>query len=56
MLFILKIAVNLFYKIELKVLFQIILIRADDLAKNCTEVYTYDNGGNILSVTKNPLT
>ncbi|MGN0178101.1 MAG: DNRLRE domain-containing protein, partial [Monoglobaceae bacterium] len=32
------------------------LIRADDLAKNCTEVYTYDNGGNILSVTKYPLT
>ena len=56
MLFILKIAVNLFYKIELSVLFQIILIQADDLAKNCTEVYTYDNGGNILSVTKNPLT
>ena len=25
------------------------LVRADDLAKNCTEVYTYDNGGNILS-------
>ena len=32
------------------------LIRADDIAKNCTEVYTYDNGGNILSVTKYPLT
>lgn len=32
------------------------LIRADDLAKNCTEVYNYDNGGNILSVTTYPLT
>ena len=32
------------------------LVRADDLVKNCTEVYTYDNGGNILSVTTYPLT
>ena len=32
------------------------LIRADDLAKNRTEVYTYDNGGNILSTTVYPLT
>ena len=32
------------------------LIRADDLAKNRTEVYTYDNGGNILSVKTYPLT
>ena len=32
------------------------LIRADDLAKNCTEVYEYDNGGNITSVTTYPLT
>ena len=32
------------------------LIRADDLAKNCTEVYNYDNGGNILSTTVYPLT
>lgn len=32
------------------------LIRADDLAKNCTEVYTYDNGGNILSTVRYPLT
>lgn len=32
------------------------LVRADDLDKNCTEVYTYDNGGNILSVTTYPLT
>ena len=32
------------------------LIRADDIAKNCTEVYTYDNGGNILSTTVYPLT
>ena len=32
------------------------LVRADDLAKNCTEVYNYDNGGNILSVTTYPLT
>lgn len=31
------------------------LIRADDLAKNRTEVYTYDNGGNILSTTVYPL-
>lgn len=28
----------------------------DDLAKNCTEVYTYDNGGNILSIVRYPLT
>ena len=33
-----------------------LLIRADDLAKNCTEVYNYDNGGNILSTTVYPLT
>ena len=32
------------------------LVRADDLVKNCTEVYTYDNGGNILSVTTYSLT
>lgn len=32
------------------------LVRADDLVKNCTEVYTYDNGGNILSVTTYPPT
>ena len=32
------------------------LVRADDLVKNCTEVYTYDNGGNILSATTYPLT
>ena len=32
------------------------LVRADDLAKNRTEVYTYDNGGNILSVKTYPLT
>ena len=32
------------------------IIRADDLAKNRTEVYTYDNGGNILSTTVYPLT
>lgn len=32
------------------------LIRADDLAKNRTEVYTYDNSGNILSTTVYPLT
>ena len=32
------------------------LVRADGLVKNCTEVYTYDNGGNILSVTTYPLT
>ena len=32
------------------------LVRADDLVKNCTEVYTYDNGGNILKVTTYPLT
>ena len=32
------------------------LIRADDLAKNCTEVYNYDNGGNILSTKVYPLT
>ena len=32
------------------------LIRADDLEKNRTEVYTYDNGGNILSTTVYPLT
>ena len=32
------------------------LIRADDLAKNRTEVYNYDNGGNILSTTVYPLT
>ena len=32
------------------------LIRADDLAKNRTEVYNYDNGGNILSTTIYPLT
>ena len=32
------------------------LIRADDLAKSRTEVYTYDNGGNILSTTAYPLT
>ena len=32
------------------------LIRVDDLAKNRTEVYTYDNGGNILSTTVYPLT
>ena len=32
------------------------LVRADDLAKNCTEVYTYDNGGNILSTKAYPLT
>ena len=29
-----------------------LLIRADDLAKNCTEVYNYDNRGNILTVSK----
>ena len=33
-----------------------LLIRADDLAKNCTEVYNYDNGGNILSTKVYPLT
>ena len=33
-----------------------LLIRADDLAKNCTEVYNYDNGGNILSTKAYPLT
>lgn len=32
------------------------LIRADDLLRNRTEVYTYDAGGNILSVTTYPLT
>lgn len=32
------------------------LIRADDLEKNCTEVYNYDVGGNITSVTTYPLT
>lgn len=32
------------------------LIRANDLEKNCTEVYNYDNGGNITSVTTYPLT
>ena len=32
------------------------LIRADDLAKSRTEVYTYDNSGNILSTTAYPLT
>ena len=32
------------------------LVRADDLAKNCTEVYTYDNGGNIISTATYPLT
>lgn len=29
-----------------------LLIRADDLAKNRAEVYNYDNGGNILTVSK----
>lgn len=28
----------------------------DNLAKNCTEVYTYYNGGNILSIVRYPLT
>ena len=32
------------------------LIRANDLEKNCTEVYNYDNGGNITSVVTYPLT
>ena len=32
------------------------LVRSDDLAKNRTEVYNYDNGGNILSTTVYPLT
>ncbi len=32
------------------------LVRADDLEKNCTEIYNYDNGGNITSVTTYPLT
>lgn len=32
------------------------LVRADDLEKNCTEVYNYDNGGNITRVTTYPLT
>lgn len=29
-----------------------LLIRADDLAKNCAEVYNYDNRGNFLTVSK----
>lgn len=32
------------------------LIRVDDIDKNRTEVYNYDNGGNILSTTVYPLT
>ena len=32
------------------------LVRSDNLAKNCTEVYNYDNGGNLLSVETYPLT
>ena len=32
------------------------LVRVDDLAKNRTEVYTYDNGGNIISTATYPLT
>lgn len=33
-----------------------ILIFVDDIDKNRTEVYNYDNGGNILSTTVYPLT